>query len=525
MSDFPSLVSLPVPTGPSATAEKGEPTVLTVEATTCKIRGPFTNQPSKLGEDTYGRIDWILSNWKGGTWEYAPKFNVEITTSNDRTQPFISDYSTLRPYWNDKSSQVGIADWTAESTSDHVPVIATCTYGKKTSNQTIKVFQMNLLANGLCGDGFVKPISRSDTETVREPLVIMMKITTRLLNLLLTQNPSEGKPTTSLSTVARIWTTNKYPRETVQEALDQLFLLRKVITDPKAAGALSFLEESDSDLTIWENFRDALLASFPLEVPQLIRDASIKDIDRKMVFERARVLSKSILNSNPDVLTLQENDMMYLLCDNNMCPNFDRMYTCLVDQDSGTTKQAYDAALMKDGEGTAIRGTMNGDENVAGLLKKTDSVPNGMVGFQQKLKGEPTADRVEVHKDGVFVYVRKGDFKILSVTKSFIGTNYDVPVVAALVERRAPSSALPQAETPPQQRFCVISTHLSSGDNPKMRMKEMGDLKLFIDTLPDEIPILLGMDANCNVEEIAGIDGEGNPNHAKQLLESLPVVK
>jgi hypothetical protein len=513
MSDFPSLVSLPVPIGPAASGDQVERTERTVEATTCKIRGPFTNQPSKLGDDQFGRIDWILSNWDGATWEYAPKFEVEVATDSDHPkQTFISDYSKLRPYWKRESAQFGIADWTKESTSDHVPVIATCTYhNEDSSQQTIKVFQMNLLANGLCGDGFVKPINRSDTETVREPLVTMKKITTELLNYLMIQPAVKHK---SLAAVAKSWTENKYPIGTVEAALEKLI---ENIADiaPEAYGQ-KFTEQT-GDLTKWENFRDALLTFFPDATSKLIRDASIKDIDREMVFERARVLSKSILKANPDVLTLQENDMMYLLCDDNICPGFDEAYTCLVDQDSDT-KQAYDVALATRSKTISTYRSMVNDASVAGMLKKAGSVPNGMLGFQSKLKEEATADRVDVHKDGVFVYVRKSEFVINSVNKYSMGTN-DVPVVAALVQRRAR----------PADRFYVISTHLTSGDEPELRMKEMAALSSLIGNVQairhpggPVTNVILGMDANCDVGKIAD---ESESKEAKQLLDSLPVVK
>lgn len=166
---------------------------------------------------------------------------------------------------------------------------------------------------------------------------------------------------------------------------------------------------------------------------------------------------------------------------------------------------------------------MNTDIHVAGLLKKPDSVPNGMVGFDHKLRGEATADRVDVHKDGVFVYVRKRDFVIRDVQKGWIGTNGDVPVVAALVERRAPSHIAGIYPPPKADRFYVISTHLTSGDKDDDRKQEMSQLKPIIEQLKavphDEgqvTNVILGMDANCNVED--------ESNGADPLVRILPIV-
>ena len=128
-----------------------------VLGTVCKIRGPMTNQPEKIGSDEFKKIDWILTDSLAtGYSRYTPlTIKVGAAAENGCIVSEIKNLKQLLPNFGEDPLDK------TKSTSDHVPICVPVNKG------FCKVFQMNLLANGLAGDGFLSvPSSTPDGDVV-----------------------------------------------------------------------------------------------------------------------------------------------------------------------------------------------------------------------------------------------------------------------------------------------------------------------------------------------------------------------
>lgn len=236
-----------------------------LRASTCKLRALATNQPHKIGEDQFGLIDHIMTNLDG-------RMLTEFECPNDGN--VITNYTRLLPNYTNYTpdEHIEFTDIQNEqSTSDHIPLVAIV---NGPVGFPVLVMQMNLLANLLLGDGFLKgSLPPEKSETVKNALVEFKKELKR-----------------------------EYP----------------TTTDMKTLG---------KDTETWTQVKKRIFTKLNLdEIRNTIEEHSLTETDDDVnkFNQRANVLIPSILRIQPDIIAFQENDMEPHFHDHKM---FSKMYT------------------------------------------------------------------------------------------------------------------------------------------------------------------------------------------------------
>ena len=238
-------------------------------ASTCKLRALATNQPHKIGEDQFKLIDHIMTNLDG-------RMLTEFECPNDGN--VITDYTRLLPNYTSGGSIEFMDIQNKQSTSDHIPLVAIV---NGPVGFPVTVMQMNLLANLLSGDGFLKgslPLEKS--ETVKNALV-------------------EFKQELE----------NKYPTTEERKALGR-------------------------DTGTWTHVKNEILEGLNVggDIRNTIEEHSLtKAMMNAVEFKtRANVLIPSILSIQPDIIAFQENDMEPQF---HVHEEFSKVYTNSFEQD------------------------------------------------------------------------------------------------------------------------------------------------------------------------------------------------
>lgn len=490
--------------------ELGEQIVI---GTVCKIRGPITNQPDKMGEAEFGKIDWVLTDidpMEG--CEVKPRLLININKSSNG-EVDIEDYDQLLPkFKSGKPAWKQIVNWSKESTSDHVPVIVSA-IGYQ--DHSIKHFQMNLLANGLSSDGFVSFASSEKNENGNgNGMAIKRRNMMTIINVL------KQKATERMKT---------YDGDAKKQ--------RKQFVDDETDQGWRKMREK-----ILKNDNNQQLPNTDGDATPMVYANSISELSEDMIFTRAAALANTIANEEPDFITLQENDMILALADPVICKAFVSKYTCLVtpptDSDAGSdddevggntsvrhntrtgkkaekesleeldgsdyskilaiTQQVEDYEALKRCRDTSTpepplseqKRTLEKNGDIAVLLRKDGKGVDILNEYRKSKELLPVGYAIP---DGVSVYVLKGRHSITSVEKLFIGPKNDTPAVIATVEGRFPAR--------------VISTHLTSGTKDtdiQARKTELQHLtaKIYeLKRMDPDVPIILGMDANCEITD------------------------
>ena len=250
-----------------------------LKATTCKIRGFYTNQPQKVGEPQYGLIDHVMSSMEGRI-----QTQFECPHQGDR----ITDYSRLLPQYGDDAPNY-LDPKNTQSTSDHMPVIVDF----QPNGIGLRLMQMNLLANLLMGDGFLK-----GSASLPQDLP-----------------------------------------ETLEEFKKEINKIKTTADELKKWG------KTDE----WRTFREKKLKEDGVRDIVQQNSITVDSLSDAAFYKRTRLLMQSIIKANPDVITFQENDMDLMLQRASLLHDkYVHVVTTLKGKD-GTTNgtKAYDAAPEK----------------------------------------------------------------------------------------------------------------------------------------------------------------------------------
>lgn len=535
-----------------------------VRSTVCKIRGPMTNQAEKMGKDEFQKIDWVLTDLKYES-AYMPdpfrdtnddvhhvtpilEVNIETQDSKGKLTHKINDLSKLRPrLFETQGESVAPLDWENESISDHVPLCVRMTL----TEPGFRHFQMNLLGNGLAGDGFLYvPDDFTEAGRLRSAIDELIEKTIKTIHALAEANNVTGD------------------------------LKQKRI--PWEKGDYKDVTAADGYKT-WAAYRDAFLEEKSLQ--KVVKDSSATGVDDKIIFNRLPRLSRSIMSLEnvgalPDVVTFQENDMAVMLSSADMLNPFgetdltgntfaDR-YTCVVNSQSPeadeqqikqlmmTAENGYEACSnqleqkeqriaalrtvvedtelhkkvrdalqhhLKDkslayGDWGMAACTLENEDKTALLLKRVGNGVKLIRKFKENKKTSENVGAVQPERlagfavpDGVAVYVDRTKYDIVKVQKTWLAGDQYVgeyasdpsPMVTAWIHAKGDHlNWCHELRETRLTKMMVVSAHLASGTAIDERKAELRSMAAHVRKLKEQYAaysISIGMDANSELTD------------------------
>lgn len=389
-----------------------------LKSTTWKIRGPLTNQPEKVGSQESGLIDWVMSNLPGTV---INSFNPEGNVAHLLPQYPQNGPTNQKINFEDPKNH--------QSTSDHMPVIVKFENG-------VKLFQMNLLANLLSGDGFLMGDSSINKALLTDLKVLKTYVTNNFDTLFPEKNESDEQKRSRKANRKRA----------IKDFVAGTYLVNK---------------------QVWDEKRDEFMIGKEYNMEEIRRLSITKSSLTPALFQkRLNVWVRSILNEDyekPDILTLQENDM-YKMLDKDK--NFTKVYTCKDKHDNEAIQLKLDS---------------NGPREL----------PHGiLIEWATKFKNVCDYNL----NDGVSIYVNKDTCTIKEIHKGRAGMNLPEKDKAPFVMARIKKNDVDE------EMWVITTHLSSGAEKVDERVTQLTGLIDEINRVCLGANVILAMDANANLQ-------------------------